>query len=87
LLGTITGLIVIGVVAGVIARALVPGAQSMSISTKILLGIAGSFVGGLLCHVLLHHPRGFVQASSWIGSIVGSVIVLLVYLQIQQRRV
>jgi uncharacterized membrane protein YeaQ/YmgE (transglycosylase-associated protein family) len=86
-LGTIVGLIIIGVVCGFIARALVPGAQSMSISEKILLGITGSFVGGLLARLLLHHGDGFVQASSWVGSIIGSVIVLLVYLQVQQRRV
>ena len=86
MLGTIIGLIIIGVGAGFIARSLVPGAQLMSISQKILLGIAGSFVGGLLGHLLFHHGRGFLQATSWIGSIIGSVIVLLVYMHVQQRR-
>jgi uncharacterized membrane protein YeaQ/YmgE (transglycosylase-associated protein family) len=84
--GTIIGLIVIGVVGGVVARALVPGTGAMGFSEKIVLSIAGSLVGGLLGRVLLHHGRGFTQPSSWIGSVIGSVIVLLVYLQVQQRR-
>jgi uncharacterized membrane protein YeaQ/YmgE (transglycosylase-associated protein family) len=86
-LGTIIGLIIIGVVAGFVARSVVPGAQLMSISEKITLGIAGSFVGGLLGRLLLHHGRGFMQVSSWIGSIIGAVIVLLVYEHVQQLRV
>lgn len=86
MLGTIVGLIIIGVVAGFVARSLVPGARLMSLSQKIVLGIAGSFVGGLLGRLLFHHGRGFFQATSWIGAIIGSVIVLLVYMQVQQRR-
>ena len=84
--GSIVGLIIIGIVAGFIARAVVPGGRLMSVSEKILLGIAGSFLGGLLVRVVLHEPRGFVQLSSWIGSIVGAVIVLLIYTRVQERR-
>lgn len=85
MLGTIIGLIIIGLVAGFIARALVPGKQSMSVVATILLGIVGSFVGGFLGRLLFHHGSGFVQPSSWIGSIIGAVIVLLIYQQIQSR--
>ena len=87
MVGTILGLIVIGVVGGFVARAIVPGTGAMSTSEKILLSIAGSVVGGLLGRVLLHHGRGFAQPSSWIGSIIGSIIVLSVHLQVQRRRV
>ena len=48
MLGTIVGLIIIGFFAGLIARALVPGKQSMTILQTILLGVIGSFVGGFL---------------------------------------
>jgi uncharacterized membrane protein YeaQ/YmgE (transglycosylase-associated protein family) len=85
MLGTIIGLIIIGLISGFIARGLVPGKQSMTIIQTILLGIAGSFVGGFLGRLLFHHGSGFVQTSSWIGSILGSVIVLLLYLRVQQR--
>ncbi|HSP19463.1 MAG TPA: GlsB/YeaQ/YmgE family stress response membrane protein, partial [Myxococcaceae bacterium] len=46
-MGIIT-MIVIGLVAGLIARAIVPGRQSMGVLATMLLGIVGSFVGGLL---------------------------------------
>jgi len=84
--GTIVGMIIIGVVGGVIARAIVPGTGAMSTSEKIVLSVAGSLVGGLLGRVLLHHGRGFTQPSSWIGSIIGSIIVISIYLQVQRRR-
>ncbi len=85
--GFIVYLIVIGLVAGFIARALVPGRDSMSVSATILLGIVGSFVGGLLGYVLTHHNAqdGAFQASGIIGSIVGAVIALLVYRAINSR--
>ncbi len=86
MLGTIIGLIIIGFVAGLIARALVPGKQSMTIMQTTILGIVGSFIGGFLGRLLFHHGSGFVQTSSWIGSIIGAVIALLIYMQIEQRR-
>jgi uncharacterized membrane protein YeaQ/YmgE (transglycosylase-associated protein family) len=86
MLGTIIGLIIIGLVAGFIARALVPGKQSMTVLQTIILGIVGSFIGGFLGRLLFHHGGGVVQASSWIGSIVGAIIALLIYIQIEQRQ-
>jgi uncharacterized membrane protein YeaQ/YmgE (transglycosylase-associated protein family) len=86
MLGTIVGLMIIGFFAGLIARALVPGKQSMTILQTILLGVIGSFVGGFLGRLLFHHGSGFVQTSSWIGSIIGAIIALLIYIQVEQRR-
>ncbi len=85
MIGTILGLIVIGLVAGFIARALVPGEQSMSVLQTILLGIVGSFVGGFLGRLLFGSGNGLVQPSSWIGSIIGAVIVLLIYIKVKGR--
>ena len=85
MLGTLIGLIVIGLIAGFIARAVVPGRQSMSIFQTLLLGVVGSFVGGFLGRLLLGSGDGLIQPSSWIGSIIGAVLVLLVYLQIKRR--
>ncbi|HET7016820.1 MAG TPA: GlsB/YeaQ/YmgE family stress response membrane protein [Streptosporangiaceae bacterium] len=72
-------LIIVGLVAGAIARLLVPGRDSIGIFGTILLGIAGSFVGGFLWNLIEfhrlaphhYHPVGFI------GSIIGAVIVLL----------
>ena len=85
MLGTIIGLLVIGLIAGFIARALVPGRQHMTVPQTILLGVIGSLIGGVLGHFLFHNGGGFVQPSGWIGSIIGSVIALLLYLQLEKR--
>ena len=85
MLGTILGLIVIGLVAGFIARAVVPGRQSMSLLQTILLGIVGSFVGGFLGRLLFGSGDSLIQPSSWIGSIIGAVVVLALYLTIKGR--
>jgi uncharacterized membrane protein YeaQ/YmgE (transglycosylase-associated protein family) len=87
MLGTIIGLIIVGLVAGYLARAIVPGRQKMTIGQTLLLGIVGSFVGGFLGRLLLGHGDSLIQPSSWLGSIIGSVLVLFGYLQLQRRRV
>jgi uncharacterized membrane protein YeaQ/YmgE (transglycosylase-associated protein family) len=76
----IISLLLIGLVAGFIARAVVPGKDSMSIPATIALGIVGSVVGGLILGLLTAGNRdsGFGPAG-WIGSIVGAIIALLVY--------
>lgn len=87
-LGTLIGLLVIGLVAGFIARAVVPGRDAMGIGQTIVLGIVGSFIGGLLGFLLLNRDRsgGFVQPSGWIGSIIGAIIALLIYRRLKGRR-
>jgi uncharacterized membrane protein YeaQ/YmgE (transglycosylase-associated protein family) len=81
MVGLILYLLVIGVVAGYLARLLVPGRDPMSFLQTAALGIVGSFVGGLLGYVLFNHDldEGALQASGIIGSIVGAVIALLIW--------
>lgn len=50
-----------------------------------MLGIVGSFIGGFLGYLFLKNGDGFVQPASWIGSIIGSIIALLIYLQVKKR--
>ncbi|MEO6157839.1 MAG: GlsB/YeaQ/YmgE family stress response membrane protein [Ilumatobacteraceae bacterium] len=87
MLGFILYLMVIGFVAGFIARAVVPGKDALSIPGTILLGIIGSFVGGFIGYVLTHHDSsdGAFQASGIIGSIVGAIVALLVYRAVTGR--
>ena len=87
MLWTIIGLIVIGLIAGLIARAIIPGKQSIGILLTIVLGIVGSFVGGLIGYVLFRNDNedGALQASGLIGSVVGAVLALLVWRAIQRR--
>lgn len=72
----IIGWIVFGLIVGAIARLLYPGRQGLGMVQTILLGVAGSFVGGFLGFLLFGGSA--MQASGWIGSIVGAVIVLAI---------
>lgn len=88
MLGLIISIIIIGLISGAIARLLVPGKQKLSIGMTILLGIIGSFVGGFLGFVLFHADPsgGFFQPAGIIGSIIGSIIVLLLWIRFGSRR-
>lgn len=84
----ILGLILVGLIAGALARLLVPGRDPMGIGATIVLGIIGSFVGGFLADVLFRsaeEDRGLGPAGI-IGSIIGAVVVLLIYNAVTRRR-
>jgi uncharacterized membrane protein YeaQ/YmgE (transglycosylase-associated protein family) len=83
MLGLIISLLIVGLIAGALARLIVPGRQDLSILATVVLGIVGSFVGGLLGYLIFHKDAssGFLQPSGIIGSVIGAIIVLLVYLQ------
>ena len=87
MIGFILFLLVVGLVAGFLARALVPGRDAMTVGQTILLGIVGSFIGGFIGYVLFRKDGedGAFQASGIIGSIVGAVIALLVWRAVQGR--
>jgi uncharacterized membrane protein YeaQ/YmgE (transglycosylase-associated protein family) len=87
MLGLILTMIVVGLLAGALARLLVPGKQSMSILTTIVLGIVGSFVGGFLGYLIFHKDasEGFFQPSGLIGSVIGAVIALLIWTRVGRR--
>jgi uncharacterized membrane protein YeaQ/YmgE (transglycosylase-associated protein family) len=87
MIGFVLYLLVIGLVAGFVARAVVPGKDPMSIGGTIVLGVIGSLVGGLIGYVLTHHDAkdGAFQASGIIGSIVGAIVALLIYRAVSGR--
>jgi uncharacterized membrane protein YeaQ/YmgE (transglycosylase-associated protein family) len=72
-------LIIVGLIAGALARLLVPGRDSIGILGTILLGIVGSFVGGFLWNLVQYHrlaPAHF-HTVGIIGSIIGAIVVLI----------
>ena len=80
--------ILFGAVVGVIARFLVPGADPMGWIGTILLGIVGSFAGGFLAQLFFQGVVSFPPPTSgWIGSIIGAIVVLLIWRMSHGRRV
>lgn len=88
MLGLIVSIIVIGLIAGALARLLVPGKQNLSILATIVLGIVGSFVGGFLGYLLFGKDAGdgFLQPAGIIGAVIGAVLVLLLWINVGKRR-
>ncbi len=88
MLGLIISLIVVGLLAGAVARLLIPGRQDIGILMTIVVGIVGSFVGGFLGYLLFHKDAqdGFLQPAGIIGSVIGAIIVLLIWNRVGGRR-
>lgn len=66
----ILGLIITGLIVGALARLAIPGPNPMSIGMTILVGIGGSFVGGLVGRLVLGRPGGFILAVIFAALIV-----------------
>jgi uncharacterized membrane protein YeaQ/YmgE (transglycosylase-associated protein family) len=73
-------LVVTGLVVGALARLALPGRDPMSIPMTIVLGIAGSFLGGLLVRAIFGRNGGFLAA------LVGAILLLLLYRRFVQKR-
>ncbi|ACC73814.1 GlsB/YeaQ/YmgE family stress response membrane protein [Paraburkholderia phymatum] len=80
---SLIGTIVVGLVVGLIARALKPGDDSMGLIMTIVLGIAGSLLAGYIGRALGWYRPG--QAAGWIASIIGAIVLLLIYHLIRRR--
>ncbi|MDJ0382766.1 GlsB/YeaQ/YmgE family stress response membrane protein [Streptomyces sp. G-G2] len=80
--------IVIGLLAGIIAKALLPGRDPGGFIVTILIGIVGALLGGWLGKVIfgVDSIDGFFDLSTWIAAIAGSLILLIVYRLVTGRR-
>jgi uncharacterized membrane protein YeaQ/YmgE (transglycosylase-associated protein family) len=79
--------LLIGLVAGLLARAIVPGKDSMGLLATVLLGVAGSLAGGVLLGLITGGLRDLdFGPAGFIGSVIGAVIVLLAYNRLAARR-
>jgi uncharacterized membrane protein YeaQ/YmgE (transglycosylase-associated protein family) len=87
MIGFILGLVILGIVAGYLARLLVPGPDPMSFGGTMVLGIVGSFAGGFLGWLIFGSDldEGAIQPSGIIGSVLGAIVVLILYNAMSRR--
>ncbi|MET9220547.1 GlsB/YeaQ/YmgE family stress response membrane protein [Streptomyces sp. NPDC088197] len=80
--------IIIGLLAGAIAKALMPGRDPGGVIVTMVIGILGGLLGGWLGKVIfhVHSIKGFFHLSTWIAAIVGSLILLVIYRVVTDRR-
>ena len=83
-MGAILGTLIIGLIIGAVAKLLMPGKDPGGCIITILLGIAGSFVAGYLGRALGWYEMG--QPAGFIASVIGAMLLLLIYRMIAGRR-
>jgi uncharacterized membrane protein YeaQ/YmgE (transglycosylase-associated protein family) len=84
----IIAFIILGLLAGAIAKAILPGDDPGGFIVTALIGIAGALAGGFLAAALFDaHPMDeFFDISTWLTAIIGSIILLLIYRAVAGRR-
>jgi uncharacterized membrane protein YeaQ/YmgE (transglycosylase-associated protein family) len=79
--------LVFGLLAGAVARLVVPGSQKIGCLATLAIGVAGAFLGGLIGNVILGHPVRFgFHLLPFVLAVVGAVVLLLVLDAIAGRR-
>jgi uncharacterized membrane protein YeaQ/YmgE (transglycosylase-associated protein family) len=84
----IIAFIILGLLAGAIAKALLPGDDPGGFIVTALIGVAGALIGGFLAGALFDaDPMDeFFDISTWLTAIVGSIILLMIYRLFTGRR-
>lgn len=81
------GFLLLGLIAGAIAKLILPGKQGGGWLITLVLGVVGALLGGFLGSVLFNAPlENFFSIQTWLLAIGGSIIVLLIYGLIVGRR-
>ncbi|HEY2958698.1 MAG TPA: GlsB/YeaQ/YmgE family stress response membrane protein [Actinomycetota bacterium] len=84
----ILGWIILGLLAGAIAKAILPGDDPGGIIVTIIIGIVGALLGGFLAQAIFGNNTvdDFFDLSTWLTAIVGAIILLLLYRLVAGRR-
>jgi uncharacterized membrane protein YeaQ/YmgE (transglycosylase-associated protein family) len=77
------GTLIVGLVVGLIARAIKPGDDSMGIIMTIVLGVVGSLIAGYVGRALGWYQPG--QAAGWIASVIGAIVLLVIVGFVRKR--
>jgi uncharacterized membrane protein YeaQ/YmgE (transglycosylase-associated protein family) len=83
-MAAIMGWIMVGLVAGVLAKLLMPGRDPGGLVVTVLLGVAGALLAGYLGQVLRWYNPS--EAKGWVGTTVGAVLILAVYRLVMTKR-
>ena len=85
----IIAFLILGLLAGAIAKAVMPGPDPGGLFVTLAIGVVGAVLGGFLAKAIFHVEaiRGFFNLSSWIAAIVGSLILLILWRMVSGRRV
>ena len=78
------GWIIIGALAGIIAKAIMPGKDPGGCIVTILLGVAGALLAGFLGNALGWYRQG--EGAGFIAAIIGAIIILFIYRLVARRR-
>ena len=84
----IIGWILLGLIAGAIAKAILPGDDPGGAIVTIIIGVVGALLGGFLAAAIFGGDPldEFFDISTWLTAIVGSIILLLLYRLVAGRR-
>jgi len=74
---SLLGTLIVGLIVGLIARAIKPGDDSLGWIMTILLGIAGAFLASYIGVAMGWYQQG--DAAGWIASVVGAIVLLVIY--------
>jgi uncharacterized membrane protein YeaQ/YmgE (transglycosylase-associated protein family) len=81
------GFILLGLIAGAIAKLIIPGRQGGGWFSTLILGVIGAIIGGFLGGLIFHVSySGFFSIKSWVIAIVGAIIVILIWQAVTRRR-
>lgn len=83
----IIAFIVLGLLAGIIAKAIMPGSDPGGIIVTTIIGIAGALLGGFVAAAVFDADPldEFFDLSTWLTAIVGAIILLVIYRMVTDR--
>ncbi len=84
----IVSLLILGLLAGALAKWLLPGDDPGGVLATMLVGVVGALLGGFVAAALFGADplQGFFQLSTWVTAVAGSIVLLLLYRLVTRRR-
>jgi uncharacterized membrane protein YeaQ/YmgE (transglycosylase-associated protein family) len=84
----IIAFIILGLLAGIIAKAVLPGDDPGGLIVTTIIGVVGAILGGFLAGVLFNADPldEFFDISTWVSAIVGAIVLLVIYRVVVGRR-